>query len=282
MLAERVSTVERDETLIREHLRNQESEGETVTFGWLSEPLSSVPRIWRFEPLPLRNRLFRWIAGLDSVGAQGWIESKARRATTGPTAPIAAHRRRWAAPAIQPARPGAEADSLYAARRTCDRLDDMTTEPANNGVSQERIPTARVVLFTLITGYLLAGPIYIQGLHGRSVALIPWNMFRSVGPACRAEFRERKSPAEEQRLDRFRELGYWRDAELTSSRRAPNDVRVILNESQALTVARRLCAARPRADVRVYLSCADDHGGWATVLQGERNACEATSSERSQ
>ena len=149
-------------------------------------------------------------------------------------------------------------------------------------MSQERIPTPRVVAFALMTGYLLAGPIYIQGLHGNTAALVPWNMFRSVGPACRVELRERKTPTEEQRLDRFRELGYWRDAELTSSRRAPNDVRVVLDEAQALAVARRLCAAKPRADIRVYLSCADDHGGWATVLQGERNACEATSSERSQ
>lgn len=139
-----------------------------------------------------------------------------------------------------------------------------------------------MVAFALITGYLLAGPIYIQGLHGSTAALIGWTMFRNVGPACRVEFRERRSPTEEQRLDRFGELGYWRDAELTSSRRAPNDVRVVLDEAQALTVARRLCAAKPRADVRVYLSCADDHGGWTKVLQGERNACEATSSERSQ
>jgi hypothetical protein len=138
----------------------------------------------------------------------------------------------------------------------------MTAAPTTS------VPTARVVLGSLLVAYIFLGPLVVQGFGVDTDYLLRWTMFNTqVNPMCLVEYRAVAGDGSRAVVDRFEWLG------ITDPGGA-GDVALIESAAKAVAVGRKLCRERPGNDLRVLARCPRD-GAWETALTGETNLCAA-------
>ena len=126
----------------------------------------------------------------------------------------------------------------------------------------------RGLIFVLVAGWMIGGPMYRQVFNGRSRIPRSWVMFTGYGAGEVCDVRYTLKTAEgEAPLDRYAVLGH------DTPRSAPRSVRRVENKKAAQSLGRRLCRAlESDADVRLYARCAH-RKGWRVVDQGLENLC---------
>jgi hypothetical protein len=127
----------------------------------------------------------------------------------------------------------------------------------------------RALVFAGFTLWILAGPVYVQILHGAQ-RLYAWRMFGSRGLGVVEVRFERGLPdGTRAPLERTTVLGY------PSRFAAPRDLRRIMGEDGLRRAVSELCAKLGAgADLRVHarLGVADGDG-WRVLDDGATNAC---------
>jgi hypothetical protein len=122
----------------------------------------------------------------------------------------------------------------------------------------------RLVAFTVIAAFMIAGPAAEQIFGVQSPWLRSWTMFSAIGlGVIEASFEIRRSDGALIPLDRFEMLGAPRNGKL----------KWILNRVDLASVIKRLCAAAGQgADIRVRARQAT-RSGWQTIHADAENAC---------
>jgi hypothetical protein len=127
----------------------------------------------------------------------------------------------------------------------------------------------RALVFVGFTLWILAGPVYVQLLHGKRPAYA-WRMFGSRGlGVVEARFERALPDGTRAPVERTALLGY------PSRFAAPRDVRRIMGEDGLRRAVSELCARLGAgADLRVHarLGIADGDG-WRVLDDGAANAC---------
>lgn len=131
-----------------------------------------------------------------------------------------------------------------------------------------RILLPRAAVFTAVAGFIVAGPIWKQGLHRPSDVLFQWVMFTGFGlDVCDVRFVEVAEDGSRSRVDRYAVLGYDDPAA------APASVKKMKDLAAVKGVARRMCKKLPEGtDLRARVRCAA-RTGWKSVSQAEENLC---------
>ena len=122
----------------------------------------------------------------------------------------------------------------------------------------------RLVAFTAIAAFMIAGPAAEQILGVQSPWLRSWTMFSAIGlGVIDASFEIRQSDGALIPLDRFEMLGAPRNGKL----------KWIQNREELASVIKRLCtAAGQRADIRVRARLGT-RSGWQLIHTDAENAC---------
>ncbi len=126
----------------------------------------------------------------------------------------------------------------------------------------------RMVVFTLLIGWMVGGPCCRQVLHVNTPVFRQWVMFYGFGrDICDVEYQLRAADGSTVELDRFEVLGEedWHSA--------PRSLKRITSLQAAEAVGRKLCRALEAPDVRLYARCGH-YRGWRTAATGEENLCE--------
>ncbi|MDX8462980.1 hypothetical protein [Mesorhizobium humile] len=134
------------------------------------------------------------------------------------------------------------------------------TEPAGR-LSAGRL---RLVAFTAIAAFMIAGPAAEQIFGVQSPWLRSWTMFSAIGlGVIDASFETRRPDGALVPLDRFEMLGAPRNGKL----------KWIQNRDELASVIKRLCTvAGQGADIRVRARLGT-RSGWQTIHTDAENAC---------
>jgi hypothetical protein len=124
------------------------------------------------------------------------------------------------------------------------------------------------VIWLLIAGFMLAGPVHRQALDGTNEFFRGWQMYRHFGvEICAVEYTQVLPDGSRRPIDRLATLGH------ADGRDAPRKLRSLKNEAAARRQGALLCRTLGAKEVRMKARCGQRNLGWVSSEADGHNLC---------